>query len=502
MIPSRPPAETLRTLRELLETADFTEPGVCRRLDLDDIYAFQPAGPSRGEPEDLLDLLILLFLDGFSVDERAWERFVSPEARGALDELGLVARLEEARWHATVVLYPTGPLHVVSDSPVDPRTGGTRELPPDAVYPAVTDAARDFVTALPPSPRGRFLELCSGTGIGALLAASSVEHAWAVDITERSTRFAAFNAALNGLDNVTALEGDLYEPVEDLRFDTIVAHPPYMQSEEIREVYRDGGSDGEAVTRRILAGLGRHLVPGGRFHCTCLLTDREGEEMEDRIRGMLGGDAGDFDLLLMPIRSMDPRRAIFDEAVQGRATLEQSRRRDAIFRELGVRELVYCSLVLERHAEPREPETLRRPRGPATDGAAVEWFLGWERGPDPVSGPAALADARPRAPEHVEGRSTLVLKDGRWHPVEMTLRTSWPFPTSVRCAPWVMEMLARSDGTRTVSDVLASLRDDGLLSEEAPEPGLLEMVRSLVAAGLLTVPTHPPPSSIPPSQRR
>lgn len=494
MIPSRPPSGSLRTLRTLLETADFTEPGVCRRLGLDDMYAFEPAGPTREEPTDLLDLLVVLFLDTVMVDGEAMDRFVPPEARAALEDLSLVRRLEDGRWHATVVLYPTGPFLLVSDSPVDPMTGDTRTVPFDAVYPAVTDAARDFVRILPPTPRGRFLELCSGSGIAALLAARTAERAWAVDITERCTRFAAFNAALNGLDNVTALEGDLYEPVADLRFETIVAHPPYMQSEEVLEVYRDGGVDGEQVTRGILEGLPRHLAPGGRFHCTCQLTAREGVDLEDRIRGMLGADEDDFDLLLMPMRSMDPRRAVFDEVLHGRiTTLEECRRRESIFRELGVEELVYCSMTLQRRTGERRPRTLHRPRGPVTDGAAVEWLMEWETGTPSLADPAALAGTVPVASRFVEARSDLGLSDGRWHPKEMRLTTEWPFPASVRCAPWVLELLARSDGRRTVTEILESLRRDGLLSDDAPESGLLDMVRSLVSAGFLTLPDHPLP---------
>lgn len=503
MIPSRPAPEALLKLRELLEAADFTEAGICGRLGLGDIYAFQPAGPARREPHDLLDLLIVLFLDGMAVDGATVERFVPPSTRTALEGLEVVARLDDGRWHATVVLYPTGPLHIVSDSPVDPLTGESRELPEDAVYPAVTKAARHFVTSLPPSPRGRVLELCSGTGIGALLAARSADHAWAVDITERSTRFAAFNAALNGLDNVTALQGDLYEPVAEMRFDTIVAHPPYMPSDEVREIYRDGGIDGEEVTRRILAGVGRHLAPGGRLHCTCMLTDRDGVELEDRIRGMLGPDPDDFDLLLMPMHSTDPRKAIFDEAVRGRATLEQSRRRDAVYRELGVRELVYGSLVVQRRTGDRPVRTLRRPRGAATTGTAIAWLLDWELDDEGRFAPEAVADATPSVPGHVEARSDLVLEDDGWRPAEMTLRTNWPFPASVRCAPWVFELLARCDSRRTVRDLLDSLRRDGLLSDSAPEAGLLEMVRSLVSAGFLTVPAHPlpDPSPDPPRDR-
>jgi len=45
--------------------------------------------------------------------------------------------------------------------------------------------------------------VCAGSGIAALIAAPNATHAWAADLTERSTHFARFNAQLNGFDNFT-----------------------------------------------------------------------------------------------------------------------------------------------------------------------------------------------------------------------------------------------------------------------------------------------------------
>lgn len=498
MIQPDPPRDAIAILRRTLESADFTEQGICSRLDLPDIYSFQPLAlgrPDGGEPEDLLDLLIRLLLDAVAVDESLLDRLLPEDVRTAMDALGLLAHLEDGRVHAEVVLYPVESLYLVSDSPTDPVTGGTRSLAGDAVYPAVTGAARHFLSSLPDTFHGTFLELCSGTGVGALLGARTAEHAWAVDITERSTRFASFNAALNGLDNVTALQGDVYGPVDGQRFDTIVAHPPYMQSSEVREIYRDGGIDGESVTRRILEGLPRHLAAGGRFHCTCMLTDREGVELEERIRQMLGTEGDEFDLLLMPMSFVDPQRSLFDEAMRGRATLDESRKHEAVYRELRVRQLVYCSFVLHRRREERPPLTLRRPRGSITTGTAIEWLLDWELASHRGEGTprVEIAGAAPRASPHVRATSELAVKDGAWHPVDMALEVGWPFPAAIRCAPWVLELVAGCDGRRTVAECLSSLRDRGLLSPEAPEDGLLELVRSLVSAGILVLPSHPLP---------
>ena len=74
---------------------------------------------------------------------------------------------------------------------------------PDIVYPALTKSAKQFINYTSFEPCEDFLELCAGTAPAALLAARSAKNVWATDIAERSLDFARFNAALNGIDNVT-----------------------------------------------------------------------------------------------------------------------------------------------------------------------------------------------------------------------------------------------------------------------------------------------------------
>src|SRR5262249_31659234 len=148
-------------------------------------------------------------------------------------------------------------------------------LPSDIVYSALTSETHRVADLMPRGRCGDYLELCLGTGIAALLAGRDfAANTYAVDITARSDRLARGNAALNGLSNVTALAGDLYAPVAGRTFDMITAHPPYVPSFETELVFRDGGEDGEQITRRIIAGLAEHLRPGGQFYCDCLMTDR------------------------------------------------------------------------------------------------------------------------------------------------------------------------------------------------------------------------------------
>ncbi len=185
--------------------------------------------------------------------------------------------------YAPVLLYPIRHLHIVSDRWTNPD--GSHFTPPDdIVYPALTKNTYRFLSMLPPEPCRRFLDLGSGTGVAALAAASSYAgHAWAVDITERSTRFAEFNRLLNGVENVTVLQGDLYEPVGDLDL-----RPDRGPSALRAGGHAEGGFSRMRARRArrsregVVGGLPAHLSPGGRFYCLALGADRQGRTVREQ----------------------------------------------------------------------------------------------------------------------------------------------------------------------------------------------------------------------------
>ncbi len=129
------------------------------------------------------------------------------------------------------------------------------------------------LAALPPG--GRALDLCTGSGCLAVSLALERPGArvLATDVSEDALAVARENAAALGAV-VEFATGDLWAAVHGgERFDVIVSNPPYIPARELaglpREVRRepcialDGGEDGLAVLRRIVAGAPARLVPGG-----------------------------------------------------------------------------------------------------------------------------------------------------------------------------------------------------------------------------------------------
>jgi release factor glutamine methyltransferase len=145
-----------------------------------------------------------------------------------------------------------------------------RVLVPRPETELVLEAA---LAALP--ERGRALDLCTGSGCLALSLALERpgSQVVATDVSPEALAVARENAAALGAV-VDLAQGDLWAAVHGGDpFDVVVSNPPYVPAKELaglpREVRRepcialDGGEDGLAVLRRIVAGAPARLRPGG-----------------------------------------------------------------------------------------------------------------------------------------------------------------------------------------------------------------------------------------------
>jgi release factor glutamine methyltransferase len=129
------------------------------------------------------------------------------------------------------------------------------------------------------APGALVVDLCCGSGaIGAaLLATGDQIELHAVDVDPAAVRCAGRNLAAAGGGQVYA--GDLYTALPTTlqgRVDVVVANVPYVPTEAIDTLppearqhepplALDGGPDGLDVLRRVTAGAGEWLAPGGRL---------------------------------------------------------------------------------------------------------------------------------------------------------------------------------------------------------------------------------------------
>lgn len=136
----------------------------------------------------------------------------------------------------------------------------------------------DGLSAVVPDPVavGRVLDLCTGSGCLAILAAEAFPGAAvdAVDISPDALAVAQRNVADYGLaDRVRLLRSDLFAALSGETYDLIISNPPYVTAEAVAsfppeyraepELAHLGGEDGMDLVRRILTDAGKHLDPQG-----------------------------------------------------------------------------------------------------------------------------------------------------------------------------------------------------------------------------------------------
>ncbi len=123
----------------------------------------------------------------------------------------------------------------------------------------------------------RALDLCTGSGCVAVSLARErpTSSVVAADVSADALAVARDNALRLGAYNVATRQGDLFRAVDVAwRFDVVTANPPYIPASElaalpphIREheprLALDGGADGLAVVRRLVAEAPAHLAAGG-----------------------------------------------------------------------------------------------------------------------------------------------------------------------------------------------------------------------------------------------
>ncbi len=129
-------------------------------------------------------------------------------------------------------------------------------------------------------PARRVLDLCTGTGCLAVLAAKAFPGARvdAVDLSAAALAVADRNRTRHRLrTRVRLVRSDLFEGLGQRRYDLIVTNPPYVGARAMRALPREyrheprlalaGGADGLALVRRILRQAGAHLAPRGLLVC-------------------------------------------------------------------------------------------------------------------------------------------------------------------------------------------------------------------------------------------
>ncbi len=485
-------AAEVELARTFLLQSEYNQMTVCGALGMQEMSALGQVNWDKILPEKLPTALywcIWTFARGLPTETRVAEEICGRKALQAFLSLGLLAPSVKNPTFLVcpVWLYPVGNFVVASDRRDDPDVGPVAPAT-DVVFPAIYSGTLRFLELLPEVHGGDALDLCGGSGIGALQLCHNARSCVTTDVAERSALFAAFNARLNDIP-VESYCGDLYAPVVGRQFDVISAHPPFVPATGPTMIYRDAGETGEAVTRRIIEGLPAALRLGGTAVVLCVACDREQKTFEQSAREWLGEARDEFDLVF----GLEKVLSVNDVVGSLRKHGQQITGADALalhdrFRMAGIRQFVYGALFLRRHGDgtAEEPARIRL----AADGRAadfmhlLDWrhfkrqpgFLGW------------LGEAHPRLASSLTLTVRHVIHDGDLVPAEFLFSIEKGIAAVLRPEGWVVPLAARLNGKPTVREVFETAQ----AADELPAGFTLEafmgLVERMLDLGLLTVP--------------
>jgi hypothetical protein len=319
-----------------------------------------------------------------------------------------------------------------------------------------------------------------------LVLSRCAERVTASDITARATHFAEFNRRLNRCSNVEVVQSDLYSAISDRDFDRIIAHPPYVPSLSMEQIYRDGGETGEALVKRIIEGLPEMLRQGGTFYGVCAGWDTRAGSFEERARGWLGEARDDFDVIFAFNNDMSPERLAKQLAEQG-----SDSRWDERFADAGLERLVYGAIVIDRPERSGDiaPMTARVRLGALTDGECFDWTLAWRRQRAQMEAGgifySTISRLTPRLGEHLRVKVTYRIEEGALAPADVVLESERPFPAATRIDLWMMPVIANFNGERSVAEVYEMARDCSMLPPAFGPDDFTRLAADMIERGYL-----------------
>ncbi len=464
-------------LRRFLEASGYSEAFLLEHFGAVSLHELLFAGGARQQAfaeryrgDSLVLFLARLLFGGIAASEEELRRYLPDEIETALGETGLL----DGQRRCPVLLHPALGLFVASDR--KDYAGA------DFVMSGSEGLCRLFLRFIGTSPCGTFLDMGTGAGIAAMLASRYAREVWAVDIVERAVRYAKWNCALNGVENVTVLQGDLFEPVRGMRFDRIASNPPFEPSLTGDAVFSCGGEDGEAILARLIAETPRHLAPGGRLYCQVEGTDRANESLDERIVRWLGNEAGAHDTALFVRDTYDPLDFASQQVVHSNQDAATMERWTELYGKLQARAVTMGHLIVQRHEASREGFHRRAKFHPDATIADLERCV------DEAAyiASSAMEEIRP-APGagwelHVRHRP----QGGDLRPLSYTFVTESPLQGEWSVPAWVARIVSRTDGAITAErHARWAEANAGVRAQEC-----YSWLRLLLWAGVLVLPVQ------------
>jgi SAM-dependent methyltransferase len=426
-----------------------------------------------------LDTLVRLFLlhQAVSLEEAA--RAVAPQRPEDWQALGLL-RLDSGGARGAVELSAYRTIVAIADWPE-----AAAEC--DPVMP-VAASSRALAQLTIRRPVGRTLDLGTGGGVLAFLAAAHSGAVVGTDTNPRAVHFASFNALFNGKDNVTCVAGNLFEPVAGLTFDLIACNPPFILAVGEGPTHTHSGLPADELCRTIVRQAPAFLNEGGFAQVLCNWPHVAGEDWKGRLAGWFAGtgcDAWALQFHVQEAAEYAAERIAEAEDDPGRAA-DRFREWLAEYGRQGI-EAVGFGLVTLRKAAGR-PGRVRCEEAPPVRGECGDVIeRGFRLGDflEAHRDDQALLRAKVTvAPGLRWEQEQEVAADG-WKVVGSRVRVAGGLGYAGNADRDVAEFLAKCRGTRQLGELLNEAARSRGQKPERLAPAFLGVVRRMVELGCL-----------------
>ncbi len=480
MLKTQSAAEAVR-LKLYLQEMAFTPEGVRARIQTDLLVGRHrenlPLLLYRTRELDALSSLTRWFILGEPVSLEAARQVIPSDILQLLGNCGLLATTG-GNLASPVMLAPFEQFWIATDT----YARLSKALGEDDVL-MVNNTTRFLLNRAIRTPCRSLLDLGTGCGVVALVAAQFADHVTATDLTVRASTFARFNAWLNQSANVEILTGDLFQPVAGQRFDRILTNPPFYITPSSHRIFAENPMELDGFCRNLIKQAPAHLEEGGYLQMLCEWAEIEGQPWEERLAEWF--QDGGCDGMVFEAASFDPIRyaEVRQPVVAGSADREDACR---IFEEWvdyyksrKVTAIHAGFLTMRRRSGQNWLHFERVPWEPTVPSgdAILRRFAVRDR---PLSDEQLLR-GRLRAADGVQLRQVVEFTDQQWRlstHVQMVQPAGLQLEQDI--TPEVADFVSKMDGSIPLGELVDGLAREAPVPREKVQAECLSLVRRLL----------------------
>ena len=476
-------------VREAFSRAGFEEKTVEEILESRNDRLIDVQCALRRTAEALpLHSLVRLFILGCAINEENARTALFPATIADLIESGLIVAVNDDV-RAIAKLAPWRSFFLLSD--FLPPEG--ESLPCDFVMSGTSPSSISLTRLTFRNRVDTTLDVGTGAGIHALLAAAHSEQVVATDTNPRALNFARMNARLNGIENISFRQGSFFEPVADEKFDLIVSNPPFIISPESSLMFQNPGMGDDAVSELIVRESSGHLNEMG---CAVTLISWHHEQDDDwSERPCRWAGASGCDLWLLRATSETPLSYAANALRQTEPTRSPSYAKELdrwleYYRHRRIGRLALGAAILRKRTSRRNwihcEDLAGAPVATEASGQiqrvfAAEDFLNESTGDD------ALLDCRVTLHRDYVIEQRLVAGEDGWISQSLVLVPEKGIQRRAAIDMRVLLLLSQCNGTRTLREIISAIgENDGTDLATAAAAGL-PIARGLLRVGCLVV---------------